>query len=349
MDAAARLLDLLRVASPTGSETAIADLVEARLRARLPDVRRHGNALAGFGPRRGRPLIALVGHLDTVPAAPGDANVPRIEAGRVHGLGASDMKGAIACDLALLEILDLDAAPFDLAWVLYDREEGPLAENGLMPLIEAAPAIRSVDLALCGEPTDNTVQLGCMGTLQARVTIRGRAAHSARPWHGENAIHAAAPLLAALAARTPRDVVVDGLVFREVMSATLAQGGHAKNIVPERFELNVNVRFAPGRDDASVDAEVRALVGDRAEVEIVDRAPAAAPARSHPLVARLLASTGAVVEPKQAWTDVAQLARLGIAAVNFGPGEQSQAHQRGESIGVEALERGLALRQAFLG
>ncbi|HKE01247.1 MAG TPA: succinyl-diaminopimelate desuccinylase [Planctomycetota bacterium] len=343
-----RLLALLAIRSVVGEEAEIAGFVEAELRRRLPDVRRHGNAVAAFGPRRGKPLVALVGHLDTVAAAPDDANPPRVERDRVHGLGSSDMKGAIACDLELAATIELERSPFDLAWVLYDREEGPVAENGLLPLVAAAPELRAIDLAICGEPTDNAIQLGCLGSVHARVTYRGRAAHSARPWQGRNAIHAGAPLLAALAAREPRDVRIDGLVYREVVGATLARGGRSRNVVPDAFELNVNARFAPERSFDDVERELRELAGPDAEIDVLDRAPAAPPRRSHPLVEGLVASTRAAVEPKQAWTDVAQLSALGIAAVNFGPGEQAQAHQRGESVSVAALERGLELRRRFL-
>ncbi len=54
------------------------------------------------------------------------------------------------------------------------------------------------------------------------------------------------------------------------------------------------------------------------------------------------------MEAKQAWTDVAQLAQLGIPAANFGPGEQAQAHQKGESCSEESLRRAYAMLERFL-
>jgi len=342
-------LELLAIPSVIGNERAIADAVETKLRSRAARVVRHQNSLAASGPRRGKPLVALVGHLDTVAAAEEAAFIPKLEGARIVGLGSSDMKGAIACDLWILEHLDLDALDVDLAWILYEKEEGPIADNGLLPLLEAVPELREVDLAICGEPTDNAVQLGCMGSAHARVVFAGRAAHSARPWQGENAVHKAAGMLSALASRAPREVMLDGLPFREVISATLAQGGRSRNVVPDRFELNLNIRFAAGRSRANVEAEVRALASEASEVNWIDFAPAAPPRGDHALVRRLVQRTGAAVEPKQAWTDVAQLSQIGIAAVNFGPGEQAQAHQRGESISVELLGNGLELRRKFLG
>jgi succinyl-diaminopimelate desuccinylase len=339
--------ELLAIPSIVGEETAIANYVEARLRARLADVRRHGNAIVGFAPPRGRPRVAFAGHLDTVAPAPDDPNPPRIVGDRQFGLGASDMKGAIACDLLVLDSLDLDASPFDLAWVYYDREEGPLAENGLRPLFDSVPELVKLDLAICGEPTDNKVQLGCVGSLHAKVAFTGRAAHSARPWQGENAIHKGGKFLAALAAVPVRDVTLDGLLFREVLSATLALGGRSRNVVPDRFEINVNARFSAATDPKQIEANIRALAAG-GEVTIVDLAPAAHPRRDHPIIDRIVGIAGAPPEPKQAWTDVAQFAEHGVAALNFGPGEQAQAHQRGESVSLQSVDRGLELRRRLL-
>ncbi len=60
-----------------------------------------------------------------------------------------------------------------------------------MPVFDRCPLSRTIDLALVMEPTDNAIQVGCLGNLDARVTVHGAAAHSARPWLGENAIHTA--------------------------------------------------------------------------------------------------------------------------------------------------------------
>jgi succinyl-diaminopimelate desuccinylase len=139
------------------------------------------------------------------------------------------------------------------------------------------------------------------------------------------------------------------LTYREVMSVTRIEGFTGRNVVPARCELNLNFRFAPGRSVDEAEAEVRALA-ERfgAECTVTDRAPAGPVVLDNPLIRKLRALTGAPVEPKQAWTDVARLGLFGIAAANFGPGEQAQAHQKGESCSEEALERGYLLLQRFL-
>jgi succinyl-diaminopimelate desuccinylase len=187
-----------------------------------------------------------------------------------------------------------------------------------------------------------------MGSLHARVHFHGRTSHSARPWQGENAIHKSGAFLSRLSALAPRDVTIEGMLYREVISATLAEGGRGRNIVPDRFTLNVNHRFAPGRTADDAVADLQALVQGDAEIEVFDRSPSAPPYREHPLVQALIAEGVEGVEPKQAWTDVARFASVGVAAVNLGPGTQSQAHQRNEWTDRAALERGMILFRRWL-
>ena len=268
---AERTLQLCRVRSQTGDEAAICAQLEGWARGRWPDAtRRIGNSLVVGQPRPDRPTLALVAHLDTVPFFAGDGE-PRIDGQRLVGKGASDMKGGLAVALALAEALPA-SVPDALLLVLYEREEGPYTENGLEALF-AAGAIPRVDLAICLEPTANALQLGCVGSLHATVRFRGQTAHSARPWEGRNAVHAAAGLLSRLASLPPREVERDGLVFREVTSITQANGGRARNVVPDLFELNLNHRFAPGKSLAEAQREVRELVGEGAEIEFTDLSP----------------------------------------------------------------------------
>jgi succinyl-diaminopimelate desuccinylase len=361
---ARRTCELCAIPSVTGAEAELAGTIVALLHG-LDGlaVERRGNCVIGLararrsaidGASKGSesvasgpdapvqvarpPLITLLGHLDTVP--PSVPNPVRTADGRIHGLGASDMKSGIAVMIELaLGLFRPGGAGLacDLGLVFYDREEGPFHENGLEKLLAEVDWLRRTDLAIVLEPSDGAVQVGCLGSLQCRVTFTGRSAHSARPWEGENALHKAGPLLVRLAAMSPRDVSTLGLLFRESMSATTASGGRANNVIPDRFELNLNFRFAPGRTVAEAEQEVRELVGNAAIVEFRDVAPAGVVRLDHPLVARFLRLTGAPVEPKQAWTDVARLSSEGIVAFNFGPGIVGQCHQAGEYALVSDL------------
>lgn len=349
MSLADTLLWLCKIPSPIGEEAELCTAVAERL-DRTPlagPIRRYGNSIVVPLVRgTGGPHVALVGHLDVVRTS--HDGPPRIEGDRLYGAGAADMKSGLSLMIDLAE--SRDRPRVDLTLVFYAREEGPFVENELGPVLEQDPELRGVDIAVCLEPSDNRLHLGCAGSVHATIRFRGRTAHSARPWEGENAIHKAAPFLARLAAEQPTRTEVDGLEWARVTSATLATGGRARNIVPDLFELNVNHRFGPDRTLAEARAHLHGLAGSEAEVEFVDEAPPALPFRVHPLVDSLARSGVAAVEPKQAWTDVARFAALGVPAVNFGPGVNAQAHQRNEWTSLRLLdEGGVVLRRWLAG
>jgi succinyl-diaminopimelate desuccinylase len=344
------LIELVDRPCVTGDEEPIADWLAARYEARGEHVDRVANSLVVGRPSDDRPVVLLVGHTDVVP--PTDGDLPgRVEGDRVVGRGTSDMKAGLAVAMDLFEDPVLRDGPFQLQLVAYAGEEGPADGNELAHVLQARPRLADAALGIVLEPTDLEVQLGCMGGLHAHVTVRGRAAHSARPWHGVNALTTAAPLLAALDARRPVERQVDGLAFHDVLTATGAWTDNAANVVPDRFTVNVNFRFAPDRTLDEAEAELRALlaeVGGRLTVEVVDRAPPAPPHRDHPYVRGMAEAAGGRVAAKQAWTDVARLAAAGVPSLNYGPGLTGQAHQAGEYVPVANLERAHAVLTTFL-
>lgn len=333
-----RCVGLCAVPSVIGDERRLADDCWDWARKSGPwpqdELLRHGNAMLLGQPDEVRPTVALVGHLDTVPPPDGTFAPPRVEGDRVVCLGSSDMKAGIAVSQVLCETLGIGELAVKPIVVLYDREEGPYAENGLEPLLQACPQLRNVDLAIVLEPTDNAMQLGCLGGLQATVRFVGQAAHSARPWEGSNAVHRAGPFLTQLLERSYEEVEVEGLLFRQVMGVTLANGGRARNMVPGAFDLNVNVRVAPvpGALEAA-EAELRRLA-QGAEVTITDVSPPGPVPTGNALLAHWQGLCSLRVESQQAWTDVARLAAFGVDAVNYGPGLLGQAHQVGEFVRV---------------
>jgi succinyl-diaminopimelate desuccinylase len=348
MSLAQDLLWLCSIPSLIGEEQALCDAVEARLsRLTLPSpIRRYGDSIV-VPVRRGSggPHVVLGGHLDVVRTE--HEGVPRIEGDLLYAPGAADMKSGLALMLALAE----RPGPWalDLTVVFYAREEGPYAENELGTVLAADPELTSASIAVMLEPSDNKLQLGCGGSLHAAVRFRGKTAHSARPWQGENALQKSAALLARLSALEPVTDERDGLIWKNVISATMGSGGRARNIIPDLFELNLNHRFGPSTSLESAKQNVLALVAGEADVEFVDESPSAPPLRQHPLVAALAESGVLAVEPKQAWTDVARFAALGIPAVNFGPGVQAQAHQKNEWTRLSQLDVGLAMLERWLG
>jgi len=342
-------LTLCKIPSPTGEEKRIADHIQHWAYQHFPreEVVRIGHSLVVGRLASERPSIGFFGHLDTVPAHP-EGTPFRIEDGKVWGRGSTDMKSGLAVMMGLAMELKHQPLPFNPIWVFYEAEEGSYEQNGLGPVMETLPSLRNMAFGIALEPTDQTLMLGCMGSMHLSLTVQGKAAHSARPWQGENAIHAAGPLLGMLAAKQPHNVNVAGHVFREVVSATWARGGTALNVIPEQFELNLNCRFAPGKTIEEAFAQMQTLLGPYGRLRLTDASPPGHVCVDNPLFQKLLRDTGLPTQAKQAWTDIGRLSTLGIDAVNFGPGETATAHQQNECASLESIAKVYACLKTFL-
>ncbi len=341
------LLWLCELKSPIGDEEHICDEVIKRfddVKLAAP-IRRYLNSIVVPLTRgTGGPHVALVGHLDTVRTE--HDGEPRIEGDLLYGAGSSDMKSGLAI---MLDIAESDFRPnVDMTLVFYSREEGPFDENELGPVMDEDPELSKVDVAVCLEPSDNRLQLGCAGSVHATLTFQGRTCHSARPWEGENAVHKAAGVLTRLSALVPEKQVTDGMTWSRVTSATMAKAGRARNIIPDTFEINLNHRFGPASTLEQAQAHILELVDGDADVVFSDLSPSALPRRDHPLVKALAESGVTDVMPKQAWTDVARFSALGVPAVNLGPGINSQAHKKNEYTSLELLNAGLKIFHTWL-
>jgi succinyl-diaminopimelate desuccinylase len=340
MALAERTLDLVNIPSESGREMEMYSYITSVVP--LDQAFADGETVI-FAKRGGKPLVLLAGHTDTVPA---QGNMPgRIENGSVIGLGASDMKGGLAVMIELARWAAEAEPAFDLGLLFFPREELGPAENPLPSVFERTGLVDEAQLVICLEPTDNTLQLGCLGNLNATVVFAGRSAHSARPWLGVNAIGVALGGLAPVLTAEPRDVDIQGLTFREVMSVTQLHAGIAANVIPARAEATINFRYAPDRTPESAAAAIRELWPDAA---ITSNSPPAHVALHSPVVERLRTAGDLVVEPKQAWTNVADFAARGLDAVNLGPGATRLAHAVDERVEIDELERTFATLQRFL-
>lgn len=342
---------LLEIPSVTGSEQRIADALEERLLRLKPHtlVRASNSVLVAPHPiQQNKRTLMLLGHTDTVPGF--DENPVRREGDRLYGLGASDMKAACALLLHMIETSKTARNHYNLVGVLYAREEGPYVQNELPLLHKEAPQwFELTDLAVCMEPTDNRIELGCVGTCHVEVKYSGKRAHSARPWQGENAIHKAGPLLQRLSKLKREKHVLDGLTFWEVISATTVESKGAKNIVPDNLTFNLNYRFAPTKNEAQVRKRLKDLIPKEAKWEIVDFCPAGKVCRDNSLLQELLHLTDdPEICAKQAWTDVGRLSQLGVDAINWGPGSTSQAHQKDEWVSIAAIQEAQTTLEPWL-
>ncbi|MFC7262910.1 succinyl-diaminopimelate desuccinylase [Streptomyces lutosisoli] len=332
LDAAELTARLVDFPSESGNEKPLADAIETALRA-LPHltVDRYGNNVVARTNLGRAERVILAGHIDTVPIAD---NVPsRLdEDGVLWGCGTCDMKSGVAVQLRIAATVPEPNR--DLTFVFYDNEEVAAHLNGLKHVAEAHPDWLEGDFAILLEPTDGQVEGGCQGTLRVFLKTKGERAHSARAWMGSNAIHAAAPILARLAAYEPRTPVVDGLQFHEGLNAVRIEGGVATNVIPDACTVVVNFRYAPDRSEEEAEAFVRDYFADCGVDEFIvdDHSGGARPGLTHPAAAAFLAAVGGEARPKFGWTDVARFSALGVPAVNYSPGNPILAHKVDERV-----------------
>ena len=342
------LIWLVDIPSITGDEGRICTAIATRLYPSLgrDAVVRFSDSLI-VGRRTGRPVLLLAGHLDTVPSQ--GQGPAQVEGGRVRGLGAADMKAGLTVMIHLLEDPGVQAGPYDVIGIFYAGEEGPSSGNQLEEVLTRAPWMSQAEFAVVLEPSDGELQLGCNGIINATVSFEGKSAHSARPWLGENAVTKAGEWLTRLHHLEPAEVEIDGMVYREVISVTRASGGIANNIIPPRFELNVNYRFPPTRSMKEAEAFLADMCSEADGFFITDSAPAGPVRVDSPFVSKLAKISGAPRTAKQGWTDVARFGAYGVSALNYGPGETAQAHQISESVALTDLEAVLENLQSVLG
>jgi succinyl-diaminopimelate desuccinylase len=328
---------LCDIESVSGNETELADAIETALRAfDHLEVIRDGDAIIARTNVGRAKRVVIAGHIDTVPVAD---NLPvkfvQFEREQVlWGRGTVDMKAGVAVQLKLAATIT--EPNVDVTWVFYDHEEVDAALNGLGRISRNRPELLNAQFAVLCEPSSAQVEGGCNGTMRATLTTRGVKAHSARPWMGENAVHKMGEVLVKLAAHTPDEVEVDGLVYRESLNAVMASGGIATNVIPDECQITVNYRFAPSKSAADAEAHLRAFFAGH-ELEVVDVAEGARPGLDLPEAAAFVAAVGSTPKPKYGWTDVARFSALGIPAVNFGPGDPNKAHADDENVPVSQI------------
>ena len=154
--------------------------------------------------------------------------------------------------------------------------------------------------------------------------------------------------LAGLVALPRREAVVGGLTFLESLSVTRIAAGIADNVIPDRAVATLSFRYAPDRTPEDAERHLGSLVPEHASLELRSNSPAARVVRDSSLVDALLAAGARGIEPKQAWTNVADFTARGLDAVNFGPGDPEVSHTAGEHVTRASVEGCFTALAAFL-
>src|SRR6476659_11484530 len=304
--------------------------------ARQTGVRDLPVTLAEVGPEDAPQTLLLHGHVDVVPGRP-EQFQPRVEGERLHGRGAYDMKGALACLLlSLADLREQDQVRVRLG-IVPDEESEEEDDRGADRLVDAGFV---GDFAITGEPTDMQVGIAAKGVLAMRIQVMGRAAHGATPWLGENAILRAYEVFREIES-LPFASRSSELFDRPSINLGRILGGDALNKVPDTCFIDVDVRYLPEQDPDAILAEVDALTEARV-ISTFSRPPAVVDPESVYVRALRAAATrhssGQVrgVVGRDGASDAVSFLQAGVPAVEFGP--LGDGHHRPEEwISVSSL------------
>ena len=317
------LIQLLKIPSETGSEQKIKSYVQSYFASfQKFQVVEKGNTVCYFSKpaEKSKMTLAFYGHLDTV------QNQQEWEVGKkddfIYGCGASDMKGGLAIMMHLMNEIEIkENLAYNYQFIFYDGEEGNYQQNGLNSIFADKNALskklKLVQLAFVLEPTNNQIQLGCVGSITAQASILGESGHIARPWEGKNAIHKSWKLLQFLAEKKAEKVSLSGLDFYEVLSVAMVKGGKLANIIPNEIVFTLNYRYAPDKEPLQAEAILHKYLKNKVDLlSIITHSPAGKVIKKNEIVNRIKEKFSLSTH-KQAWTDIARLGLEDIEALNL--------------------------------
>ncbi len=333
------LIELLSVRSDTNEgKKALFELV----RSRLEEL---GLRVVGGGAHdspamlasNGSGGIAFAAHLDTVPA--GDdwtREDGEVEAGRVYGLGAADMKGGLAAMVAAARVLKDEDVPFALL-ITTDEEELMTGAE----FLAKRPEVRRASGILVGEPTDLRVAWKEKGISRLTLTAHGIAAHASMPWNGDNAIMRMASLLDKL---DPMLKVPDGPTDELTLVVSTIRGGTRNNIVPDKCEAQLNARFPYPLTAKEVRERImRTLEGESYDIIMQYELPAFETSPDTPLIRELLDAGADGIFAVPYATEAAVYSAVNPLVAVCGPGSPNMAHTKDEYVERWQLERAFRL------
>ena len=301
------------------------------------------------------PRLVYICHMDTVTLGDGwDAGIPPLGAvvrdGKLHGRGACDMKGGLACAIAALvhtlERVAADGALPRRGFSLICSVD----EEDFMRGSEAAIAagwVGSREWVLDTEPTDGQIQVAHKGRTWFEIEMTGVTAHASQPWKGADAVAAMAEVVCAL-----RHAFTALPVHDELGPSTITfgqiEGGYRPYVVPDHAKVWVDMRLTPPTDTAAATRMVeQAIAGAEAAVPgchgsytVIGDRPAIERDPSSPLLAALKRAADDATDADTTvsfftgYTDTAVIAgKTGNRnCMRYGPGSLALAHKPNEYV-----------------
>ncbi|GLQ75185.1 succinyl-diaminopimelate desuccinylase [Vibrio penaeicida] len=226
-----------------------------------------------FWARRGSeaPLFAFAGHTDVVPAGPLEQwHTPPFEPtvidGHLHGRGAADMKGSLACMVVAVErfIAENPDHKGSIAFLITSDEEGPFI-NGTTRVVDTLVERNEIiDMCIVGEPSStlhvgDVVKNGRRGSITGDLVVKGTQGHVAYPHLANNPVHHALPALAELAS-TKWDEGNEYFPPTSFQIPNLHSGTGASNVIPGEFNVQFNFRFSTELTDEEIKRRVHSTL-----------------------------------------------------------------------------------------
>lgn len=313
-------------------------------------------------PGSGRRRLVLEAHVDTVSIKGMTVQPfePTVREGRMYGRGSVDDKAGLAAMMhAVASIREEGIVPpcEVLLAAVVDEE---FSYRGVVKLCEGLVA----DAAIVAEPTDLRVVIASKGVLRLRIHSRGKAAHSAKPHLGNNAITHMARLVLALENEHGRlSETSHPLLGCPTLNVGVIQGGVQVNFVPDHCAVEIDRRLLPGESASNIVDGYRRLLttlaaefpGFNARIEepllLVDEALNTPPDAPVVTVAQAV-SRSLGFNPEVCGvpfgSDASKLSRAGIPTVLFGPGSIDQAHSVDEFVELDQVTKAAAFYRQFI-
>ncbi|WP_036725916.1 M20 family metallopeptidase [Patulibacter minatonensis] len=294
------------------------------------------------------PTVILHGHLDVVPAHD-EQFTPTIDGDRLYGRGSYDMKGGLSAMLcafrdAAREIRELGTetpmSDVRVHLVVVPDEESEQVDRRSTDALVKDGTLRG-DFAITGEPTQLDVGVQAKGVLAMRLAVHGVSAHGSTPWLGDNAALKAFDVFRRIET-LPFSRQSSDLYDRPSINLARIHGGDAFNMVPDRCEITVDIRFVPGQDPKEIFRQIGAIP-DVEVLTVLERAPSIV-SRRNPYVVALraaVASTGegaGMAVGRDGASDAFAFLEAGIPAVEFGPSGNGH-HGPEEWVSIDSLDR----------
>ena len=227
--------------------------------------------------RRGNkgPVLAFAGHTDVVPTGPVERwSHPPFEAnivdGMMYGRGTADMKGSIAAFITACErfVKKHPDHQGSIAFLITSDEEGP-AVNGTVKVVETLQSRgEHIDWCLVGEPSStdkvgDIVKNGRRGSLNGRLSVKGKQGHIAYPHLAENPIHLLSPALTELCS-IEWDQGNEDFPPTSFQVSNINSGTGATNVIPGTAEVVFNFRYSTEVTHEELKQRVHAILDKHA-------------------------------------------------------------------------------------